>query len=280
MNKGLKNILRPLYRFFCVFFKLNLIKTIRINFFLLPFRQAIRFPILVKGKLIIDSLHGELTLDCPIKPGLVLIGIDIDHGPSATSPARLYIEGKLVIRGNCLINRGTSIMIMRNAMVEFGEGVRISSGCFIRADNYITIDDYTSLGSGCFVQDTNIHYIKDIKTGSIRRASDKIIIGKRCWVLSSTILGGTKLPDYCIVGRNSLLNKNYSTAYSSCLMLAGSPAKPIKENVQRIHNINKEIMLNEYFSTNPKIEYFQDEPGLEPADSDKPFEYFSIYAHF
>jgi hypothetical protein len=63
-------------------------------------------------------------------------------------------------------------------------------------------------------------------------------------------------------------------------MLVGSPAKLIKENVQRIHNINKEVMLNNYFRANPDMEYFQDEPGLEPADSDIPFEWFSIYVHF
>jgi acetyltransferase-like isoleucine patch superfamily enzyme len=276
----LKKILKPVYWFFRVIFKINLIKTIKINFSLLPFRQAIKFPVLVKGKFIIDSLKGKLTLDCPVKTGLILIGIDSDRVLTAANPVRLYLEGHLILRGNCFISQGTSIMIMRNSVVEFGKGVRIGSGCFLRVMESITIGDYSSFGSGCFIQDSNIHYTKDTKSGYIRKASGKIIIGQRCWILHSTVLGGTELPDYCIVARNSLLNKNYSKIYSPCSMLAGSPAKVVKENIQRIHNVNKEEMLNNYFRANPGVEYYQDKPGLEPPDSDRPLEWFSIYAHF
>lgn len=54
--------------------KVNWYKTIRVNFGLLPFKQACHFPIIVTGRLIISSLAGRGAFDCPIKRGLTIIG--------------------------------------------------------------------------------------------------------------------------------------------------------------------------------------------------------------
>ena len=60
-----------------------------------------------------------------------------------------------------------------------------------------------------------------------RQSSKPITIGEYCFVgTGCVILAGSALPDYSVLGANSLLNKRYSGSY---LLYAGNPAKPIKE---------------------------------------------------
>jgi acetyltransferase-like isoleucine patch superfamily enzyme len=48
-----------------------------------------------------------------------------------------------------------------------------------------------------------------------------VFIGTRC-----TVLGGTVVPDYCVVGANALLNDRYEGTHQ---LLAGVPAKPVAQ---------------------------------------------------
>jgi acetyltransferase-like isoleucine patch superfamily enzyme len=224
-------------------------------------------PILVKGKLIIDSLKGKLIFDCPISTGLLLIGGDTDNMPIATNPTRIKIIGTLHLKGNCFISHSANVVVWKEGKMELGHGVRITSGCLVKASCFVKIGDYTSLASGCFLQDTNAHYIKNIETGEIKRCAYPIEIGKECWItMNSSILGGTKLPDYCIVARNSVLNKDYSHVCSPGSMLAGAPARVVRENIQRVLDVDKEAMLNDFFRNNPSLEYFIDRPGFDIID--------------
>ena len=51
-------------------------------------------------------------------------------------------------------------------------------------------------------------------------------IGDYCFVgTACTVLGGAVLPDYCVLGANSLLNKAYDKTHQ---LYGGVPAKPIE----------------------------------------------------
>jgi acetyltransferase-like isoleucine patch superfamily enzyme len=246
------------------------------NFKLLPFKQAIKFPILVKGKLKIDSLSGTLLFNCPVSTGLILIGGDFDNMPIATNTTRIYIAGTLVLNGKLLLSHSANLVVWKNGTMELGKSVRIATGCTIKSTEYVKIGDNTVFTSGCFLMDSNVHYVKDIITGIIKKASHSIIIGKGCWIgMNSSIMAGAVLPDYCITGRYTLLNKDY-TRYGTGTMFAGMPAKAVKENVQRISNLDREQYLNKYFRNNPDAEYFQANPGFEPQYNEKIKERFTI----
>ncbi len=59
-----------------------------------------------------------------------------------------------------------------------------------------------------------------------RQSSKPIVIGEYCFVGTGCILlGGSMLPDYSVLGANSLLNKHYSEPY---FLYAGNPARAIK----------------------------------------------------
>ncbi len=59
-----------------------------------------------------------------------------------------------------------------------------------------------------------------------RQASKPIVIGEYCFVgTGSILLGGCVLPDYSVLGANSVLNKAYTDNY---FLYAGNPARPVK----------------------------------------------------
>lgn len=60
-----------------------------------------------------------------------------------------------------------------------------------------------------------------------RQSSKPITIGEYCFVgTACVLLGGSVLPDYSVLGANSLLNKDHADPY---FLYAGNPARPIKQ---------------------------------------------------
>jgi len=60
-----------------------------------------------------------------------------------------------------------------------------------------------------------------------RQSAKPVSIGEYCFIgTASVLLGGTALPDYSVLGANSLLNKQYTERY---FLYAGNPARPLKQ---------------------------------------------------
>lgn len=60
-----------------------------------------------------------------------------------------------------------------------------------------------------------------------KQGATPVSIGEYCFVGAATVfLPGAALPDYSVLGGNSLLNKHYSEPY---YLYAGSPARPVKQ---------------------------------------------------
>lgn len=60
-----------------------------------------------------------------------------------------------------------------------------------------------------------------------RQASAPVRLGDYCFVgTNSVLLGGSVLPDYCVLGAKSLLNKAFTDSYQ---LYGGVPAEPVKK---------------------------------------------------
>jgi acetyltransferase-like isoleucine patch superfamily enzyme len=80
--------------------------------------------------------------------------------------------------------------------------------------------------------DTDWHSIQDIKTLEIFPKTKPISIGNNVWIgTRAVILKGGRIPDGCIVGANSLITKQFD---KNNAIIAGNPAKVLKENVRYI----------------------------------------------
>lgn len=264
----IKNRIKYIYRFIKVIFRVNWIKTLYINFRTQRLKDAIKLPIIVYGKLKIYSLRGGIKINSKIEFAMIHIGKDLDHNPVSLNPVKLNISGKLIFNGRSLISGGSTITAWNRGVIELGKNTCIGSGVQIKSVSNIFIGNFTRIISLSVIMDTNVHYVKNIETGVINKNNKPIHVGNNCWVNSGSILTkGTVLADYTITARNSFLNKNYKEIFGNYVTLAGSPAKKIASNTQRIFNYSKEAELNNYFS-NSSFEAFKAPEGVFKESDD------------
>lgn len=242
--------------------KANWIKTIAFNFRMLPFEQAIHLPILLFGKVDISNCEGCVKLAPPHDRransfGQVIIGNQFsvwgyNHPTKVTT---LRILGTLELKGRFMMAEGSSLYVATNAVMHIEKNVFIFNDVKLACNERIDIGENTRVAWECQIYDTSFHYVVDDE-GVTKRINTQLSIGKNCWIGNrSTLSKGTQLADWCIVASNSLVNKDFS-AVPRCL-IAGSPAKIIRQGLRRVHNTVTERKISVYFDSHPDETSFQ-----------------------
>jgi UDP-3-O-[3-hydroxymyristoyl] glucosamine N-acyltransferase len=110
----------------------------------------------------------------------------------------------------------------RRPQLIIGEHSAITHRHLIDCTNSVEIGRFTTFAG--FQSQILTHSI-DIEKN--RQTSVSVRIGDYCFVgTNSVILGGSVLPNYCVLGAKSLLNKDFS---ETCQLYGGVPAQPIKK---------------------------------------------------
>lgn len=259
-----------------VLLRVHWLKTIYLNFRILPFSSAVKLPFVVTGKTHFRSLTGKVEFQCPIRFGLVNIGRDIDNMPISYVPAQLFLQGKLVIQGSCVVNQGANVVVWPHGILKLGEGLLICSGVLLKATHYISIGKCAMISSGCFIMDSNIHCIRDMETGRVTKPTKPIHIGNYCWLsMNTSVMGGSTIPDCCITSRSAFINKNFDDINIGSF-LVGTPAVPIRENLQRVISFDREYEIHQFFLQHPEADYFQSFLGIEDVNNNEQSKFFSI----
>lgn len=249
--------------------RVNILKTVYINFKLLPFKQAIKMPIFLYGQVAIHTLSGKVIIDSPsVHRGMIKVGYRwLDFFPASFLKTQLYIKGTIRFNGTCTMSGGVGVFAQEKmSIIEFGDRTCIGGGSFIKSMDSIKIGRSTRITSNCTIMDCNMHYVKDIETGFIARNRQPITIGSNCWINSGTVVTkGAIIMNYSVVARNSFLNKDYSS-YGENAFIVGSPGKVVNNKVQRIFNEKRQAELNSFFKSNPSASYFDDGVGVIKED--------------
>lgn len=263
---------RQLIKFFL---RVSVFKTVYFNFRMLKFRDAVKLPIFIYGKVKFYSLDGEVKIDEPVRTGMIHLGKDLDHNPVSLCPLKLNIQGSLVFHGNALISGGSTITVWKGS-IELGRNVSIGSGVQVKAYTKISIGEGSQIVALSTIMDTDVHFLKNIQTGFIKNNCSPVYIGRFCWINQGSIISkGAVIPDYTIAARNTLLNKDYSKLDQGYSVYAGSPAKVVAKNLQRIFDNGTERKYIDYFSENTDLVDCQDLPGhfVEPEDTPHIFKF-------
>lgn len=214
-------------------FRTSIIKTIFFNFKMLPFKQAIRLPVLLTCNTYFYSLRGKLELlDAP-RFGMIRMGYfgeDTIH--PRTNKSIIQIDGIMRLANNVHFGNGMTIRILPDAILEIQNNVKISNRTKIICYDRIKIGHDSRIAWECQIIDTSFHFIKNVNDGTISTLCSPITIGAHNWIGNRvTIMKGVQTPDYTIAGACSLLNKKYDIPRYS--LIAGSPAKFIKTGIYR-----------------------------------------------
>jgi acetyltransferase-like isoleucine patch superfamily enzyme len=183
---------------------------------------------------------------------LILTKIFYSNSRLIRRPA--YIRGRKSISGAKGLTTGTSCRFDLEGQKKtlfIGENCQFGDYVHIVALENVTIGNDVLMASKIFISDTN-HGSYDSKLQSSPSkppAQRELIcspvkIGKNVWIGENVvILPGTRIGDGCIIGANSVVNRDVE---ENCIAV-GEPAKIIKrynkenEQWEKINNSDKEV---------------------------------------
>lgn len=210
----------------------RIIMVIRSLFFCLinlPFRQAIKIPILVsnnvgkfsiKGKLVIESkqiCRFQIKIGSWGSPGLQSFksGLIIEKG------------GTLIFTGRATIGEGTVLRVDSGGKMTIGNQFYCNKNCYFRCYKSITIGDKVLLGWNNTFNDMDGHCL--MKEGKATVPYGPIFIGNHVWITTNCIINkNVQIPDECVVAQGAIVNSIEVPPYS---LLGGIPARVIKSNI-------------------------------------------------
>lgn len=228
--------------------KHNPLKSIWINFKVLPFRQAIRLPILLYSDTIFRNLSGSIIYRGEARPFVIRIGNDTCY-PTTSRPLTIWDNrGSMILNGPISFIQGTYILVSEGATLEIGsKGTFLGANTKIMCFDHITIGDRVEVTWDCQFYDTSFHYVED-NNGIISNLTSPIVIHDNCWIGNRcTISKGCVLPEYSILGSGSLANKDYTENGSFC-MYTGVPATVKRKDVRRVFDEKREAEQDKEFS--------------------------------
>jgi len=157
-------------------------------------------------------------------------GAKIGHFSTAIHLDEIRMDAKSSIGRNNWITGFSSLKITkhfqhqpdRKSILLMAEGSAITKNHHLDCTSPISIGKFTIIAG--YQSQFLTHAIDIIES---RQDSNPITIGSYCFVSTNVlILGGSILPDFCVLGAKSLLNKKYEDNYT---LYAGLPAVPVKK---------------------------------------------------
>ncbi len=218
--------------------RINLLATIYFCFKMLPFRQAVRLPVVFYNRVRFVNCRGNVSfLSDVVRFKMVQVGA---HGSDMFSNLRTTIDlrGGVVFKGDGIrIGYGSLLRVEEGGVIEFAEGSIIGARNMVFCCKSIRFDQNCLFSWDCQILDSDTHSLRDLTTGEINPKTQSIIIGKDCWIGNHVIINkGTVLPEGTIVSSMSLLNKDYSAFINENSIIGGIPAKLLKEHIVRVND--------------------------------------------
>lgn len=233
---------------------INWIKTLYINIWSLPLRDAVKIPIYVYGKTDLVSLNGTIQISGTIKRGMIKIGKKWDRSEGRT---KIKNNGTITFGNNDLLCQGSKIIVNQGAQLILENDVNIRENVNIVVWLKIRIGKNTGIANHSQLMDTDFHFMINTLDRSIQKNISEINIGENNWIGSyTTIKKGTKTPNNTTVSSSyAVLCKDYTKIIPENSIIGGIPAKLIATNYRRVFNTENQSMLYTYFegNTNPYI---------------------------
>lgn len=230
------------YRKMIFLLKVNWIKTIYFNFKMFPFHIAKMVPVYFFGQVKFNDLSGKISIDAPIKSGMIGFGQPFELFTKSYGIAEFYLMGTLTCKGHVHFGKDCLIYIGENANCQIGHLFALGSRSKLLCYEQITFGDYVRIGFESQISDSNFHQMIETDTGTKLKLTAPIHIGNYNWVGNrSSIMQKTKTPDRCIIASNSLCNKDY-TPLNQNILIGGIPSKLLKSTISRDWEGEKELL--------------------------------------
>lgn len=209
------------------FWKINWIKTIFFNFKVLPFKQAIKIPIILSYNVKIKS-PGKIIIHNKVFPGQISIGVIRLNTLEDNSYKILFNNwGTIHFNGRFKLHPGVRFLVSENATCSFGARVGIGACSKMVCSKSISIGDDTRISWNCQVFDTDFHFLSNVIKSKVYPRKKAIIIGNNVFIgNSSTISKGTHITNGSVISCCSKVNGSFEEQGDN-LLISGNPAKVV-----------------------------------------------------
>lgn len=196
---------------------INVVKTIYLNFKVFPIRVARLFPIYIGRNVDIHEVHRGCIVfkdGIAIKKGMVSIGIcrtPMVSNHELYTILRISPNAKLILGDSVKVYSGCSIIVTYNGIAHIGNDFLMNQKSRLYCASSLNIGDHCRVGWETQIYDSNFHFTYDSANHCIGNAVGNVSIGNNVWIGNRcTVSKGSVIPDYAIIGSNSLVSKNLS----------------------------------------------------------------------
>lgn len=209
-----------------------LLPSLWFNLKYLPFKQAMKLPILLYKPTFL-KLKGSVVIESEnIRFGMIKLGM-FTSVLYPNSGLVIKNEGLLIFKGKCHIGNDSYIVCGKQGKIVFGDGFRVTCGFKIISMCGIMFGEQVLFGWGNVVIDSNFHPLYDMEKEKFKKAFAPIIIGNNNWFgMNCLIMPGATTPEYCIFGARTVVTRGGN--YESYCVHGGSPIRVLSRNVKRI----------------------------------------------
>lgn len=212
----------------------NIPKSIVFNFYYLPLKEAVHFPIYVGSNIKIANLGDRNSIQVEkCKRGTICIGMS--KGAHGIASSRGYWDiakdTKIIFKGSCNIAAGGKIVVKPKGKLIFGDGCSFNANSLIVVKKGITFgDDCMASWNTSFLDDDG-HKIIDLNSEKEVNLPCEIAIGNHVWIGEGVqVLKGAHINDNSVVAAGAMVFQTNERCGTN-IVLAGIPAKVIKENI-------------------------------------------------
>ena len=211
------------------YFQTSLLKSLIFNFRILPFKDAVKLPVLLFRNTHIGSLKGRIEIAAPIKHGMIKIGRCNVCGMEK-SPTTLSVDGVLRFNGKATIGSGSVILVNKTGELIIGKNFRITGRTSIYCRKKITFGDGDLISWDNLFMDSDQHDILD-ENGNILNPDKEINIGSSVWFgCRCTVLKGCSIADNSVIASGSILTHSFSEP-NSIIGGSGSGQKVLRSGI-------------------------------------------------
>ncbi len=219
-----------LQRFLFYLKEIGIYKTLFLNFRCLPFRKALRFPILCSRHVRIRCCDGRVVLE-GFSTGIVRLGFD-SVGVFDNKKSRSILEvGKgavVTFKGKANLGNGFKLSIGRGGEFVAGDNFRLTAESTLICNKKIEIGNDCMYSWDILVMDTDFHKIYD-EQGKYCNPPAAISIGNKVWLCCrTTILKGSVIPDGAVVAAGSTVSRKLHDVNS---IYCGNPVASVRNGV-------------------------------------------------
>lgn len=203
---------------------ISVVYSLYYNIIIFGFR-GFSIPVLFRYNTKIRNVHRGCIQLRKHSRGIVSIGFGGNTSTYSRKNRVDFQKGTIVFNGSAQFSDG--VLIKNKGKLMFGDGFAANKNCTFSCTDYISFDDNCLLGWNIHIRDSDGHTI--VYNGQEQVSVKPVVIGKHVWIASEChILKGSYIPDNCVVGYKSLVNRKFKE--EDCI-IAGHPATIVRHNI-------------------------------------------------